>query len=47
MEERTKSIVDEFKNKGQNYWAKELHPKTIERIKKLYPDSWEEYIKEY
>ena len=40
-------IVEEFKRQGQDYWSIEKHPKTIERIKKLYPDKWENYLKKY
>lgn len=40
-------IVEEFKNQGQDYWLIEKHPKTIERIRKIYPDSWEEYLQKY
>jgi ankyrin repeat protein len=40
-------IVDEFERQGQNYWAMQKHPKTIERIKKIYPDNWQEYLQKY
>lgn len=40
-------IVEEFGRQGQNYWSMERHPKTVERIKKLYPDSWEAYLAKY
>lgn len=40
-------IVGEFKRQGQDYWSMEKHPKTVERIKKLYPDNWEEYLAKY
>lgn len=40
-------IVEEFKRQGQDYWSIEKHPKTIERIKKIYPNSWQEYLDRY
>lgn len=40
-------IVEEFKRQGQDYWSIEKHPKTIERIKKIYPDNWQEYLIKY
>ncbi len=40
-------IVDEFARQGVNYWDTEINKFTLERIKKRYPDTWEEYIKKY
>lgn len=40
-------IVEEFKMQGQDYWSMEKHPKTVERIKKIYPDNWEDYLRKY
>lgn len=40
-------IVKEFKNQGQDYWSIEKHPKTVERIKKIRPDNWQEYLEKY
>ncbi len=40
-------IVDEFARQGVNYWDTEINKFTLEQIKKLYPDTWEEYIKKY
>lgn len=40
-------IIEEFNRQGQNYWEIEKHPKTIERIKKIYPDNWKEYLQNY
>lgn len=40
-------IVDEFERQGQDYWTMKRHPKTIERIKKIYPNNWEEYLQKY
>lgn len=41
------AIVEVFKKHGQDYWSMTKHPKTIERIKKLYPDNWEDYLMKY
>lgn len=40
-------IVEEFARQGVNYWETEIHPSTLEKIQKLYPDTWQEYIKQY
>lgn len=40
-------IVEEFARQGVNYWDTEINKSTLEQIKKLYPDTWEEYIKKY
>lgn len=40
-------IVEEFKRQGQDYWSIEKHPKTVERIQKIYPNNWEEYLRKY
>jgi hypothetical protein len=40
-------IVEEFKRQGQDYWSMEKHPKTVERIKKIHPDNWQEYLEKY
>jgi len=40
-------IVEEFTRQGVNYWDAEIHKDILEQIKKLYPDTWEEYIKKY
>ena len=41
-------IVDEFNRQGVDYWSnKNIPNSTLENIKKLYPDTWEEYIKLY
>lgn len=40
-------IVDEFARQGIYYWATEIPKYTLEHIQKLYPDTWEEYIKRY
>lgn len=32
---------------GVNYWETKINKRTLEQIKKLYPDTWEEYIKKY
>jgi ankyrin repeat protein len=40
-------IVAEFGRQGVNYWETKINKRTLEHIKKLYPDTWEEYIKKY
>jgi len=40
-------IVQEFARQGVNYWDAKIDKYTLEHIKKLYPDTWEEYVKKY
>lgn len=40
-------IVEEFARQGVNYWETKIPDDTLQQIKKLYPDTWEEYIKKY
>ena len=41
-------IVAEFARQGVNYWETKItNIRTLEHIKKRYPDTWEEYIKKY
>ncbi|NLY75355.1 MAG: ankyrin repeat domain-containing protein [Firmicutes bacterium] len=40
-------IIEEFARQGVNYWETEINNRTLEIIKKRYPDTWEEYIKKY
>jgi len=40
-------IVSEFANQGVDYWSTKIHKDTISEIKKIYPGTWEEYIKKY
>ncbi|AKA71554.1 ankyrin repeat domain-containing protein [Clostridium scatologenes] len=40
-------IVKEFANQGVNYWDTKIPKNRLSQIKKLYPDTWEEYIKKY
>ncbi len=40
-------IVEEFKRQGVDYWGTEVPKSRFEQIKKLYPDTWEEYIQKY
>lgn len=40
-------IVDEFKHQGLDYWDTEIPEDRLSQIKKIYPDTWEEYIKKY
>jgi hypothetical protein len=41
------TIVKEFANQGVNYWDTKTSNSTLEHIKKLHPNDWEEYIKKY
>ncbi|WP_407434452.1 ankyrin repeat domain-containing protein [Treponema sp.] len=40
-------IIKEFKRQGVDYFATEIPNWVLDRIKKKYPDTWEEYIKVY
>lgn len=40
-------IVNEFARQGVNYWDTIIPKDRLEQIKKLYPNTWEEYIKKY
>ena len=40
-------IVEEFARQGVDYWATEVPEERLEQIKKLYPDTWEDYITKY
>ncbi|MDF2884624.1 MAG: ankyrin repeat-containing protein [Clostridiaceae bacterium] len=40
-------IVDEFERQGVDYWKTKIPQDRLEQIKKIYPDTWEEYIKKY
>ncbi len=40
-------IVEEFAKQGVNYWDTNIYDDTLSQIKKLFPDTWEEYIKKY
>lgn len=40
-------IVDEFARQGVNYWDTPIRKDIQDQIKKLYPDTWEEFIKKY
>lgn len=40
-------IVEAFAKQGVDYWSTPIHDSILEQIKKLYPDSWEEYILKY
>jgi ankyrin repeat protein len=42
-----KEIIAEFARQGVNYWDTKIPKFTLEHIKKLYPKTWEEYIKRY
>jgi len=45
--ERKIEIIEEFARQGEDYWSTEITKHQIDQIKKLYPDTWEEYIKRY
>lgn len=40
-------IVEAFAKQGVDYWSTPIPDRILEQIKKLYPDSWEEYILKY
>lgn len=40
-------IIDEFARQDINYWQTPISVETMKKIKKLYPDTWQEYIKQY
>ncbi|NRZ98132.1 ankyrin repeat domain-containing protein [Clostridium tetanomorphum] len=40
-------IVDEFARQGANYRDTKINDRALGRIKKLYPNDWEDYIKKY
>lgn len=40
-------IVREFIRQGVDYWNAEVPSRTLEHIKKLYPDTWEDYVQKY
>ena len=40
-------IVEEFARQGVDYWDTEIPKDRLEQIQKLYPDTWEDYIKKY
>jgi len=40
-------IVEEFARQGVDYWETAITQQQLNQIKKLYPDTWEEYIKKY
>ncbi|WP_318679760.1 hypothetical protein [Treponema sp.] len=40
-------IIQDCKNQGIDYYSEPIPEETLDKIKKLYPDTWEEYIKVY
>ena len=40
-------MVREFERQGVNYRDTKINKRTLSQIKKLYPNTWEEYIKKY
>lgn len=45
--QRKMEIVEEFARQGADYWSTEITKHQLNQIQKLYPDTWEEYIKRY
>jgi len=41
------AIVEEFLKQGQDYKSIQKHPKTVERIKQIYPNNWKYYLDNY
>lgn len=41
------AIIEEFKKNGHDYWATEVPQDIIDQYKKLYPDTWKDYIDKY
>ena len=42
-----KEIIKEFENQGIDYYSEPIPDDVLEKIKKEYPNNWEEYIKVY
>ncbi len=40
-------IVEEFARQGVNYWDTKISSDRLKEIKKIHPNTWEEYIKQY
>lgn len=40
-------IVEEFSRQGVDYWNTPILDTTLDRIKELYPEIWEEYVAKY
>jgi hypothetical protein len=40
-------VVNEFLQQGVNYWDTEISDKRLKSIMKLYPNDWQEFIKQY
>ncbi|WP_017531602.1 ankyrin repeat domain-containing protein [Pelosinus sp. HCF1] len=40
-------IVEEFARQGVNYWDTKIPSDRLKQIKKIHPNTWEEYIKQY
>jgi hypothetical protein len=40
-------IVEEFARQGVDYWSTEINTDQTSTIKKIYPDTWQEYIEKY
>ncbi len=40
-------IVKEFENQGIDYWSRKIPQRIVDQIKVLYPNTWENYLKNY
>ncbi|MBQ5451343.1 MAG: ankyrin repeat domain-containing protein, partial [Treponema sp.] len=40
-------IVKEFKRQGIDYFSEPIPEQSLKLVKKLYPDNWEEYLRQY
>ncbi|WP_199884113.1 ankyrin repeat domain-containing protein [Anaerosinus massiliensis] len=40
-------IVEEFARQGVNYWDTKIPSDRLQQIKKIHPDNWQEFIKQY
>lgn len=42
-----RQIIDELTKNGIDYWNTPIPERRLDQIKRLYPDTWQEYIKKY
>ena len=40
-------IVKEFKRQGIDYFSEPIPEQSLKLVKMLYPDNWEEYLRQY
>ena len=45
--QRKREVIEEFARQGVDYWSTEVPKRQFDQIKKLFPDTWEEYVKRY